>query len=135
MGVFDTRFFLFFEDADLCVRLSKAGWRAEACSAASIIHHGHGTILAPELRPDIEEQVLRSRYLFFSKHHGAFAAHGVTLLMRGARVMRAAKMLAEAATGRGAPGFSRPRKLWALARTSPARPSRLEREARVQTKP
>ena len=132
VGLFDTRFFLFFEDTDLCVRLAEAGWRAEVCPMASIIHHGHGTILAPELRPDIEEQVLRSRYLFFSKHYGARAARSVTLLVRGALALRAAKMLAETVTGRGATGFSRPRTLWALARASPARPSRLEREERLQ---
>ena len=135
VGLFDARFFLFYEDTDLCARLAEAGWRADACPTASIIHHAHGTILAPELRPNIEEQVLRSRYLFFSKHHGARAARRVTLLVRGALALRAAKMLAEAVAGRGATGFSRPQTLWALARARPARPSRLEREAGLQNGP
>jgi N-acetylglucosaminyl-diphospho-decaprenol L-rhamnosyltransferase len=129
VGLFDTAFFLFFEDADLCLRLVRAGWRVQPCTTASIVHHGHGTILTPELRPDIEEQVLRSRYLFFRKHHGPAAAWLVTLLVRAALLLRAAKMLVEASAGRGARGFSRPRTLWALACIRPARPSRLEREA------
>ena len=135
VGLFDTRFFLFFEDADLCLRIADAGWRVAPCGAASIVHHGHGTILAPELRPDIEEQVLRSRYLFFRKHRGPTAAALVTLLVRGALLMRAAKMLAEAVVGRGAAGFSRPRTLWALTRSRPTQPSRLERDARLQALP
>lgn len=135
VGVFDTRFFLFFEDADLCLRLANAGWRMHTCTEASIVHHGHATILAPELRPDIEEQVLRSRYLFFRKHHGPVAARTVTLLVRGALLIRAVKMLAEAVIGRGATGFSRPRTLWELTCSRPTQPTRLEREAGLQAPP
>jgi GT2 family glycosyltransferase len=135
VGVFDTAFFLFFEDADLCLRLAQAGWGLDACVDASIVHHGHRTILVPEFRPDVEEQLLCSRYLFFRKHHGLVAARVVTLLVRCALLMRAAKMVAEAAAGRSPTGFSRPRTLWELARTRPARPSKLELEARHQELP
>ena len=133
VGLFDTVFFLFFEDADLCRRLANAGWRLDACPAASIVHHGHKTILAPVLRPGVEEQVLRSRYLYFRKHQGPAAARAVTLLVRGALLMRTGKLLAEAAAGRGATGFSRPRTLWRLTCSRPAQPSRLEREAGLQS--
>jgi len=129
VGLFDTRFFLFFEDTDLCLRLANAGWDVETCMDASVVHHGHQTILEPALRPDIEEQVLRSRYLFFRKHHGPVAARAVTMLVRGALLMRVAKMLAEAVVGRHATGFSQPRTLWTLTRSRPTRPSRLEFEA------
>jgi len=132
VGIFDTTFFLFFEDTDLCLRLTNAGWRTRACPGASIVHQSHRTILAPELRPRIEEQVLRSRYLYFRKHHGRAAALTVTQAVRGALLMRAAKMLAEDAVGRGARGFSRPRTLWALIRSQPNQPSQLEREAGSQ---
>ena len=129
VGLFDTTFFLFFEDTDLCLRLANAGWRVDTCMEASIIHHGHQTILAPELRPDIEEQVLRSRHLFFHKHHSPAAARAVTILVRGTLLIRVAKMLAESVVGRGATGFSQPRTLWALIRSRPRRPSRLELKA------
>ena len=135
VGLFDTTFFLFFEDADLCRRLANAGWRLGVCPASSIVHHGHKTILAPQLRPAIEEQVLRSRYLFFRKHHGPVRASAVTMLVRVALLMRVVKMIAEAAVGRGGTGFSQPRTLWELTRGRPTRPSRLEREAGLQPLP
>jgi GT2 family glycosyltransferase len=133
VGLFDDAFFLFFEDTDLCRRLEDAGWGLETNPDASIVHFGHGTILAPERRPDIEQQLLRSRYLYFRKHHGPIIAHTVTMLVRGALLARTVKMLAEAAAGRRPSGFSRARTLWALARNRPTRPSRLELEARDQS--
>jgi N-acetylglucosaminyl-diphospho-decaprenol L-rhamnosyltransferase len=133
VGLFDPAFFLFFEDTDLCRRLAGAGWELDVCEEAGIVHHRHGTILAPELRRAVEEQMLRSRYLYFRKHHGPAAARAATVLVRGALLARAAKMLAEARAGRRAStGFAQPRTLWALARSRPARPSRLELEARGQ---
>ncbi len=133
VGLFDEAFFLFFEDTDLCLRLSDAGWGLEACADASIVHLGHQTILSSELRPEIEEQLLRSRYLFFRKHHGPTVARAVTLLVRCALLMRASKMLAEAAAGRRPTGFSRARTLWELTRSRPTRPSKLELEARFHS--
>ena len=73
--------------------------------------------------------MLRSRYLFFRKYH---AAQTVTVLVRGALLLRAAKMLAETVAGRDAPGISRPQTLWELTCSRQAQPSRLEREAGLQ---
>jgi GT2 family glycosyltransferase len=133
VGLFDPAFFLFFEDTDLCRRLAAAGWELDVCREAAILHHRHATILAPDIRHAIEEQMLRSRYLYFAKHHRPAAARAVTALVHGALLVRAAKMLAEARGGSGpASGFSRAGSLWTLSRTRPTRPSRLELEARAQ---
>lgn len=37
---FDTRYFMYFEDVDLCERLTKAGWRNRYVPAAEITHLG-----------------------------------------------------------------------------------------------
>jgi N-acetylglucosaminyl-diphospho-decaprenol L-rhamnosyltransferase len=36
---FDERFFLYYEDVDLCGRLKLAGWQVIVCSSASVVHH------------------------------------------------------------------------------------------------
>lgn len=75
VGMFDTRYFLFFEDVDLAARLYEGGWTIDVCRTSSVIHRGHETILQPELRLPMERQMLRSSYLYFRKHQGPVAAH------------------------------------------------------------
>lgn len=121
VGIFDPSFFLFFEEADLCLRMVRAGWRLDVCPAASLVHHRHGTTGQRTLNLRIEQQMLRSRHLFFAKHHGAAAATALGALSRVALALRAAKAAA-AREDRGAAGV-----LWRLAAYAPSRPSELER--------
>lgn len=74
VGLFDTQYFLFFEDVDLAARLYAAGWEVDVCEASSVIHLGHETITQPELRLPMDRQMLRSGYLYFKKHRGKVAA-------------------------------------------------------------
>lgn len=39
LGGFDQRFFLYYEDVDLCGRLRLAGYRSVVCPQASVVHH------------------------------------------------------------------------------------------------
>ena len=39
IGGFDTRFFLYYEDVDLCARLTLRGYRVAVCHDASAVHH------------------------------------------------------------------------------------------------
>jgi GT2 family glycosyltransferase len=41
MGGFDTGFFLYYEDVDICVRMWKAGLKIVACPSAHVIHAAH----------------------------------------------------------------------------------------------
>lgn len=38
LGGFDTQFFLYYEDVDICARIWKAGMKAVACPAVTVIH-------------------------------------------------------------------------------------------------
>ena len=60
---FDERFFLYFEDADLCLRLARAGWRFARAPAAVAVHQ----------REDVEGgrseiEYRRSQILYYAKH-------------------------------------------------------------------
>jgi hypothetical protein len=39
IGLFDPKFFLYFEEKDLCLRLKKAGWRVYFTPQASVMHY------------------------------------------------------------------------------------------------
>jgi N-acetylglucosaminyl-diphospho-decaprenol L-rhamnosyltransferase len=66
VGGFDERFFMYWEDADLCFRLLKRGWVTIYLPSASVIHlTGRSTARAP-LRPLIEFH--RSAFRYFWKN-------------------------------------------------------------------
>lgn len=95
VGLFDTRFFMFFEDVDLAVRLAAAGWASAPCPEVAVVHHNHGTVGQPHLAMAMECQMLRSTYLYLRKHHGRAPASTLAALARAALALRAAKALAE----------------------------------------
>ncbi|MBZ4659095.1 MAG: glycosyl transferase family 2 [Desulfacinum sp.] len=67
VGGFDERYFLFWEDADLCFRLRQLGWRTVHHPAASVVH----LIGASRRRRRWTSQLLfhQSAYRFFLRLH------------------------------------------------------------------
>ena len=82
VGGFDTRFFMYAEDADLCERLRAAGWTLELCPDATFVHVGGGSSSgdAPRMRVEL----LRSWLGLIAKRDG------------GARAERARRWLVRA---------------------------------------
>jgi N-acetylglucosaminyl-diphospho-decaprenol L-rhamnosyltransferase len=68
VGGFDTDFFMFNEEVDLCYRLDRAGWRTVFCPTAEFTHVG-GASTTPVWDSMYREQ-LRSHLRFLSKHRG-----------------------------------------------------------------
>ncbi len=129
VGLFDPQYFLFFEETDLCRRMTDAGWRTEHCSGASIVHHKSQTTRTGS-RIELERQSLRSQYLYFCKHHGRFSARVLNGLVRCGLLARTAKAMIET-VGRMKPNKSSTAGgLWTLALSRPSRPTRFEIEAR-----
>ena len=122
IGVFDERFFIFFEDTDLGRRLRDAGWEIALAPGARIVHHGHQTVSRRESGGDMDKQMLRSRYLYFRKHRGALTAAVVEIGSRIALALRSAKAFAE--RDRRHAGH-----LLELARYNPRAPLPIERDA------
>jgi len=84
VGGFDERFFLYEEDADLCLRLREAGWDVVFTPEAEVVHHlGRSMSKAPR-RARLEYH--RSHRLYYAKHNGPLsrAALRILLAARGA---------------------------------------------------
>ena len=72
LGGFDERFFVYFDDVDLCLRARRAGWEVLHFAGAEAFHRGCGTTDA--VRDLRLFYALRSRILFAAKHFSPAAA-------------------------------------------------------------
>lgn len=72
-GLFDPRFFLFYEDADLSLRLRRAGFTLHTVPAAAVVHTAGSTYASqPEWKRDVAHGAgLR----FMRKHYGRNRRH------------------------------------------------------------
>lgn len=71
IGGFDERFFMYFEDVDLCVRLRGEAGVILYESSITIIHIGGGSWKSELTQSDrIREAYRNSQLLFYAKHHG-----------------------------------------------------------------
>jgi len=75
IGGFDERFFLYYEDDDLCLRALHAGYDCLLEPSANVVHIG-GASSAPSWRGDLFKQFhfFRSRQLIIGKYLGKSAA-------------------------------------------------------------
>ncbi len=64
---FDTKFFMYFEDQDLCLRTEKIGGEVWVLPSASIVHLGGKSIKLDARR---KKYYYQSQDLFFKKHFG-----------------------------------------------------------------
>lgn len=67
VGGFDERFFLFFEESDICLRLKKLGYKILYFPESKIIHLGAKSMRDKEF---IQKEFEKSRFKFFQKYHG-----------------------------------------------------------------
>jgi GT2 family glycosyltransferase len=122
VGSLDARFFIFFEDTDLGLRLYRAGWRSAVCESSRVVHHGHQTVSQSGVGTHMERQMLRSRYLYFRKHHGRYPAALVVALVRMALGVRAGKAFLTGSITRDGGERRLAGFLWSLARYDPVAP-------------
>ncbi|HEY3069487.1 MAG TPA: glycosyltransferase family 2 protein [Gaiellaceae bacterium] len=85
VGGFDTDFFMFSEETDLCYRMRQAGWTVEFCPDAEFVHVG-GASTKPEWNRMYREQ-LRGHLLFLAKHRSPSQAERARrMLVRALRL-------------------------------------------------
>jgi len=78
LGGFDERYFLYYEDLDLCVAARAAGWKVVYYAGAVAQHLGGGTTAA--IRVGRIFQLSSSRIKYAAKHHGLTVA-GVLVVL------------------------------------------------------
>jgi GT2 family glycosyltransferase len=68
IGLLDEAFFMYYEEADLCLRIRKAGWRIVFLADAVVTHTGGRS--SDKAGMDRRIMRLRSLVMFVSKHRG-----------------------------------------------------------------
>jgi GT2 family glycosyltransferase len=123
VGVFDDRFFLFWEDTDLSRRLEADGWRLDIAPEARVVHVGHASVFRPDIAARTHRQGLRSRYLYFSKYQSPGFARAVSFAGRVLLAVRAVKSVVTALVRRDPTARTQARLLWDLVRYDPRVPA------------
>lgn len=67
VGDLDPQFFLYWEDADFCYRMERAGWEVHYFPGAEVIHHGGANYYLPEEKGFF--WYYQSLLYFFTKHY------------------------------------------------------------------
>ena len=80
IGGFDEKFFLYYEDVDLCLRASQAGWEVWHVPEAVISHQSGASFAGNQ---DFQKRVyFTNQQYFFQKHSGHLSVFFLTLLQR-----------------------------------------------------
>lgn len=80
VGPMDERIFMWYDDAEWCLRMAKAGWRRVVAQKAICIHHERRSAgELPRLRLNL--QISMSEYTYFRLHHGRLKT-GIIWLVR-----------------------------------------------------
>jgi GT2 family glycosyltransferase len=79
VGGFDTRFFMYSEEVDLCYRLCKAGWQTHFAPVATILHVGEAS--TSQRRVEMGVKLYRSMRLFYELHYGVMSVLQFKMLL------------------------------------------------------
>jgi N-acetylglucosaminyl-diphospho-decaprenol L-rhamnosyltransferase len=95
VGLFDARYFLYYEEIDHCFAAKKAGWDVVCYPATTVVHIGGESAKSdgPITRSgrQLEALKIESEHLFFRKNHGVFGAWTNAVLTTLADAIVAAK--------------------------------------------
>jgi len=94
LGAFDERYFLYFEEVDLCRRIKRAGWKIAYWPAIKVIHIGGASTamfsrkLVTKSGMQMSLWRLQSQYLYYRKNRGGPTAFASMALERSFNRLR-----------------------------------------------
>ncbi len=83
---FDKAFFMYYEEVDLCRRLSNAGWETHFSPVTDVIHIGGAS--TNQQYAKMELQYWASLALFYRKHYSRLQLVEMVLLIKGVAIAR-----------------------------------------------
>ena len=92
IGLFDERFFLYFEETDLCRRAALAGWPTDYLVESRVMHIGSASTGMREWQR-IPGFWLDSRLHYFVKNHGVLYTLAATLALLAGGILWRARLL------------------------------------------
>ncbi|MDD5347400.1 MAG: glycosyltransferase family 2 protein [Candidatus Omnitrophica bacterium] len=101
IGLFDERFFLYFNDPDFCYRMQCAGLAVFYTPEAQVVHFG-GASIRQYGRAALSWQ--QGRLLYYRKHFGRYAGVYVKIVLCIDLLLRAAKFAVKKALRKAQPG-------------------------------
>lgn len=90
VGLFDDRYFLYLEDADLCYRMRRSQWETWWLPRSYAIHYRGETFRQDNVHPAMHHS--RGFYIFFNKHYRP--SKGVRIILELLLSMRLAYVIA-----------------------------------------
>lgn len=95
VGLFDPRFFLYFEEVDHCRRVKAAGWQVLYCPGPSVVHLGGESAKTVSQLTSTGRQIsavqIESELLYFRKHYGVVGVASALMLSLACDAILAAK--------------------------------------------
>jgi len=111
IGLFDPRYFLYFEEVDHCRAVGKAGWSVECLGDVQVIHVGGGSAETEGELTSSGRQIsalqIESELLYFRKHNGLVGVLSTILLALLGNAIRSLKWVLKGRALSGAGVFWR----------------------------
>ncbi len=110
VGVFDDRYFLYYEETDFTLRAARAGWSCWHVPQSRVVHlvgHSSGVTKRDGPRARIPRYWFESRRYYFIKNHGRLYAALADMMAITACVLRRVRNLIARESGNEAPHFLR----------------------------
>jgi GT2 family glycosyltransferase len=86
VGYLDERMIFSFEDADICIRIRKAGWRILYYPDSKVVHFGGAS--RSKHQNKAVNAMLQSKYVFYRKYHSSLFIFALALCLIGSALIK-----------------------------------------------